>query len=203
MSVTLTTYAGLKAAIADRYPRADITGEADNFIAAAEAEFNRILRLPQMVTTNTALAASSRFTALPDGFLEMQRVQLNQGGRRRELRFIGEEAAARVDDGTGGTPRHWDVIGVQIELLPAPTAAVSLDISYWAQISTITGGVANFLLTSHPDLYLYRSLYEAAIARGDDKRLERYRSAYANVLTAVQRSGKRARYGRAMAVRAA
>lgn len=203
MAVTHSTYAGLKAEVADLYPRADIGSGVDNYIARAEAEFNRVLRLPQMITTNPALAASARFTTLPTGFLEMQRVQLNQGGRRTRLDFIGEEYAPKITDGRTGTPRWWNVIGTQLELLPAPGASVSLDISYWAEVTTIIDGPANFLLTSHPDLYLYRTLLEAAIARGDDKRVTRYTPLYTNALTAVQRLGKRARYGRAMAVRAA
>lgn len=203
MAVTHNTYSGLKAEVADLYPRADIGAGVDNYIARAEAEFNRVLRLPQMITTNLALAASSRFTNLPAGFLEMQRVQLNVGGRRTQLDFIGEEYAPKVTDGTTGTPRWWDVIGTQLELLPAPGSAVSLDISYWAQITSIIGGDPNFLLTSHPDLYLYRTLLEAAIARSDDNRIARYTPFYTNALTAVQRAGKRLRYGRAPAVRAA
>ena len=203
MAVTYTTYTGLKAEVADLYPRADIVAGVDNYIARAEAEFNRVLRLPQMITTNLALAASSRFTNLPAGFLEMQRVQLNVGGRRTRLDFIGEEYAPKVTDGSTGTPRWWDVIGMQLELLPAPGASISLDISYWAAITSIIGGDPNFLLTSHPDLYLYRTLLEAAIARSDDKRIARYTPFYTNALTAVQRAGKRLRYGRAPAVRAA
>lgn len=203
MAVTYTTYSGLKAAVLSRYPRSDLSADMDDFIAAAEAEFNRVLRLPQMIVTNQALAASSRFTNLPAGFLEMQRVQLNVGGRRTRLDFIGEEYAPKVSDGTTGTPRWWAVIGTQIELLPAPGSAVSLDISYWAAIATIIGSDPNFLLTSHPDLYLYRTLLEAAIARSDDKRITRYTPFYTNALTAVQRAGKRLRYGRAPAVRAA
>lgn len=203
MAVTCTTYTGLKAEVADLYPRADIVAGVDNYIARAEAEFNRVLRLPQMITTNLALAASSRFTNLPAGFLEMQRVQLNVGGRRTRLDFIGEEYAPKVTDGSTGTPRWWDVIGMQLELLPAPGASISLDISYWAAITSIIGGDPNFLLTSHPDLYLYRTLLEAAIARSDDKRIARYTPFYTNALTAVQRAGKRLRYGRAPAVRAA
>lgn len=203
MAVTHSSYSGLKNEIADLYPRADIGAGVDNYIARAEAEFNRVLRLPQMITTNAAFAASGRYTDLPAGFLEMQRAQLNIGGRRRRLDFIGEEYAPKVTDGSTGTPRFWDVIGTQLELLPAPGASISLDIAYWAAITTITGGTANFLLTSHPDLYLYRSLLEAAIARSDDKRVQRYLPLYTNALTAVQRAGKRARYGRAMAVRAA
>ena len=203
MAVTCTTYTGLKAEVADLYPRADIVAGVDNYIARAEAEFNRVLRLPQMITTNLALAASSRFTNLPAGFLEMQRVQLNIGGRRTRLGFIGEEYAPKVTDGSTGTPRFWAVIGAQLELLPTPGAAISLDISYWAAITSIIGSDPNFLLTSHPDVYLYRTLLEAAIARGDDKRIARYTPFYTNALTAVQRSGKRLRYGRAPAVRAA
>lgn len=203
MAVSFNTYVGLKTAALSRYPRGDLSADMDDFIAAAEAEFNRVLRLPQMMVTNQALAASSRFTNLPGGFLEMQRVQLNIGGRRTRLGFIGEEYAPKVTDGSTGTPRFWAVIGAQLELLPAPGASISLDISYWAEITTITGGSANFLLTSHPDLYLYRTLLEAAIARGDDNRIARYTPFYTNALTAVQRAGKRLRYGRAPAVRAA
>lgn len=202
MSVSINTYTGLKTAIADRMARTDMSSIMDDFIAAAEAEFNRELRLPGMITSNTGLSASSRFTALPTGFLEMQRLQANIGGRRVRLTFIGEELAPKFDDGSAGTPAFWNIIGTNIELLPAPASAITLDLSYWAELATITGGTANFLLTSHPDLYLYRCLVEASIRMGDDKRLARYTGIYNKVLTDVKRSGKRQRYARGMTVKA-
>lgn len=204
MSSTINTTAGLRTAIVDAMGnRADVLAQVDDFIVLAEAEFNRVLRLPGMVTTNVAFAASARFTDLPTGFEEMLRVQRYEGGERKRIDFIGDEYAPKIDRGIGGTPRYWDVIGLKLELMPAPSAAMTLDISYWADLTTITAGTANFLLTSHPDLYLYRSIIAAAQRMQDDKRLKRYSDLYSQVLGEVQKAGKKQRYGRAMAVRAA
>lgn len=203
MSVSINTYSGLKTAVADRLNRADMTSLMDDLIAEVEAEFNRVIRAQEMITKNTAFAVSGRFTALPSGFLEMVRVIANLNGGRKEVRHLGTEASAIMFDGTTGDPKYWTVTGTNLEVLPEPGGAMTMEIEYFAEITSITGGTANFLLTRYPDLYLYGTCLAGAHRMRDDKRIRQYEERYNRILTEVIKAQKRSRYGRAMVIQVA
>lgn len=57
----LSTFSGLKAAVADYLNRDDLTSVIPGFIALAEAKFNRKLRARQMIKRATATIDSQYF----------------------------------------------------------------------------------------------------------------------------------------------
>ena len=71
--MALTTYAELKASIADWLNRDDLTAAIPDFISLAEAEFQRDIRHRYMIVRSRA-TIDSRFSATPADW--MQSVQL-------------------------------------------------------------------------------------------------------------------------------
>ena len=67
--MAITNYGELKSAISDFLNRSDLTSVIPTFIDFAEAEFNRILRIRQMVARAEAVI-DARFSAVPADFLE-------------------------------------------------------------------------------------------------------------------------------------
>lgn len=201
--MALTNHADLVAAMASRLNRTDLTALLPDFVVMFEAQANRLFRTPEMVTTVSPFAVSSRFTNLPADFLEAKRVTSLYQGQRRQLQAIGTEAGSYYDPAvTSGPPRLYAIVGDQIEVLPGPGGSQSLELTYFARIPALVGG-ANWLMTSHPDVYLYGSLIHAAVHMQDQERTATYKGAYDQAATELMRASKRAQYGRALQVRVA
>lgn len=184
--MAITDYAELQTAVANRMNRTDLAALIPEFVAFAEAEFNRVLRLPLQYEGEAALTVSSRFTDLPADFLEMDRVIWLDGTTRRPMHFVGESSSQWDDDGSDASnwPRFFALRGTKIEVLPAPTGSRNLRISYWKKISALAAGV-NALFQAHPDLYLYRACYEAAVYMMDKERMTFYLGLYDRLMTEV------------------
>lgn len=198
--MAISNYAELQTAVGAWMNRADLASRIPEFIANAEAEFNRTLRLPDMIRIQTAFFATSRYTPLPADFLQMERLVLLSGASRDPLRYIGGDADAEIEDGAPGMPRAYSIRGTSLELLPVPTQSEQLEVSYWARIPSLSTMATNFLLSASPDLYLYRSCLEGALYMQDEKRAVYFQGLYDRVLQQVQESGKAKRYGPAMRV---
>ena len=184
--MALASYNDLLAAVANRMNRSDLAALIPEFVSCAEAEFNRVLRLPFQYTPDALLSVSSRYTNLPADFLQMDRVFWIDNTRRRPLQYAGIDYRTH-DDGTdtSNRPAEYAIKGAQIEIIPAPTVSLSLRISYWAKIPALLGEV-NKLFASHPDLYLYRACYEAAVYMMDQERMTFYLGLYDRLMTEVK-----------------
>ena len=183
--MAISNYANLKASIGDFLNRSDLaTDQSDGstviekFIELAEAEFNRRLRLRSMVTRST-ISVSGQFTDLSSAltdYLELKNITLEPtSGGPIVLEFKTPQA---MDEfrfqraGATGRPICYGLIGFELELGPVPDATYSVEITYYKKIQALTdSNTTNFLLTSHPDLYLYGSLVHSAPYLIDDPRI--------------------------------
>jgi len=202
--VAIANYSDLRAAVAGWMNRTDLTGLIPDFITLFEAEANRVFRAPQMMTTASPFAVAGRFTALPTDFLQIKRVTSLYQGQRRQLIPIGTEAVSSVDRGTRtGAPVWYDIVDEQIELIPSPGGSMSLELVYFGRITPLAASPTNWLLTGHPDVYLYGSLMQAAIYMQDMERLANYKGLFDQAAGELMRQAKRQQYGSALQMRAA
>ena len=75
--MAINTYSTLQTAVANWLDRNDLTDRIPEFVALAEATFNRVLRLRAMETTVAdATPSGSKEDALPTGYLQMREVHL-------------------------------------------------------------------------------------------------------------------------------
>ena len=77
--MAISNYTELQTAVANWLDRDDLTARIPEFIALAEARFNRVLRLRSMETKQTASTAGrpSAIYALPTNYIQMRNFQLN------------------------------------------------------------------------------------------------------------------------------
>ena len=75
--MAITTYAELQTATANWLDRSDMTDRIPEFIELAEANFNRVIRQPDMITKDDSFSISSRYTTLPTDTLEIVRIVLD------------------------------------------------------------------------------------------------------------------------------
>lgn len=217
------TYTELKAAIAEWAHRANIPAATiDLFIDLAEAEFNIRLRCVEQETV-AALACSSKFTDLPSDFLEMRLVEYN-GTKLKNLSYATPEYIAEWrNKEPSGDPLAYSIRGTSIELIPAPGAddpavdgfgsdvspfeegEVSLILTYWAEVPALSdASPTNWLLSAHPNMYLYECLRQLSVYTRDDSSVQRYASLMQGYYQAMKSSDRSKRWGGAsMRVRVA
>jgi len=171
--MSVTNYGELKSTIADFLNRSDLTSVIPTFIDFAEAEFNRNLRVRQMVVRAEA-PIDSRFSAVPADFVEAKDLVIVGTNPVQPLEFITQQEMAQDRNATYTTaakPQYFTVVGSQFEFMPTPDAEYSLEMSYFGKIDALTADSdTNWLLTDYPDLYLYTSLMHSAPYLKDDER---------------------------------
>lgn len=160
--MALATFAELKLALADWMVGQSVSSRLDTFVAMAEAEFNRRLRVRDMLGRSTALAATP-YIPLPFDFLEAKNVTVPcGGGRHRTLRQV---TMFEADDRRGGSgdPGWFVVSGPEMEIVPAPPATgLFVEMVYYAKLPTLSDDQpTNWLLARWPDLYLNCALAHA------------------------------------------
>lgn len=169
----ITTYDELKAAVGSWLKRTSLDTEIPNFIQLAEAHFNRVIRAVEMETraTNTA---DSEFLALPDDFISMRELHI-EGSRDKPLKYVTPQEMTQMEyRGYTGVPFAYTVMDDQIKLFPAPSATNTEDFEmiYLQKIPALSASnTTNWLLDSHPDIYLHGALIQAEGFFYNDRRM--------------------------------
>ena len=192
--MAISTYAELKSSIANFLNRDDLTATIPDFISLAESSINNEIRHWRM-ETRAETTVDSQFTGIPTDWLSTIRFHLTTSGTT-SLDFMSLAAmqtarAARND--AAGTPTNYSLNSSQFELFPTPDTSYSAILMYYAKIPTLSSSNAtNWLLTYHPDVYLYGALLHSAPYLKEDARATTwaalYTAAVARVNTASSRS---------------
>ena len=203
--MAISTYAELQTAVARWLgQRTDLSTYIVDFIALAEAEFNRSLRLTGQIT-RVDQAVSTRWTdisGLAAPIAEMKTVSVTTGGVRYALEYISPDYSQ--DMYSTGKPVYYTRVGNELGVLPPPDTTYTLELIYWRTIPALASTDPNFLLTLAPDLYLYAAVRHGAEFVMDDALLARVTPLYERALLQVQADDqRRATGGTGMMVRAA
>jgi len=183
--MALDTYANLKSSVGDFLNRSDLATDQDDgstviekFIALAEAEFQRRLRVRKMIARST-ISVSGQYTDLSDSltnYLELKNITLEPtSGGPVVLEFKSPQAMDEFRyqrSGATGRPICFGLIGYELELGPVPDATYSVEITFYQKFTPLSdSATTNWILDSHPDLYLYGSLMHSSPYLMDDPRI--------------------------------
>ena len=196
--MAIDTYTNLQTAVENWLARDDLTSRVPEFIALAEAKFNRTLIHPRMETRSTTSVDTSddepEFLSLPTGFQSMRRIRLSGVTGKPRLQFMSQ---TQIDDyrysidNVTDQPVYFTIMGDEIELAPTPNEDYEIEMIYRTNIPALASNSTNWLLTLAPDLYLYGALLESAPYTADDARIGVWGSAMATVLEQVTTHGNR------------
>lgn len=150
--MALANYADLQASIANWLSRTDLGAVIPDFIALAESSIMTDVRLRPTVTT-LATVANQAHVALPADWLEFVYVKYNSD----PLRYIAPDVL-RQNNLLTGDLAHYSVEGERLLLNPTPTSVLTLGVSYHAKLAALSATPTNWLLTAHPDVYLFKSM---------------------------------------------
>lgn len=188
--MALSTYTELKAAIADYLDRSDLTSQIVDFITLAEAEFNRTLFVAQREEVSSASASSGTIT-LPSDFWAMRAIYIDSDPKVFLHQMSLGELRTSYSASATGKPQNFAIqSGNELVLGPSPDATYSLILNYYQKIPALSGSQAtNWLLTDHPDVYLFGSLLQAQYLINDDQRSMLWRARLAQAIDQLNDSG--------------
>ena len=183
------TFAELKVAAANWLDRSDLTDRIPEFIAFAEARFNRVLRIRDMETVSTAIstAAGTREYSLPTGFVQMREFHLTTDPLT-PLSYITPEMMSRIWAGSSqGKPEVFTIIADNVRLGPNPDAVYTTSMLYYKKITALSASATtNDMLTNNPDIYLYGTLLEATPFIMQDERVGLWLAAFEKAVADIQ-----------------
>jgi len=191
--MALSTYAELKASVADWLNRSDLTSAITDFVSLAEAQMERDLRTRQMIVRANA-TINTEYSALPDDYLEAKSFKLTGTNPISPLVFqtINAIDDLQVTYTSSGQPKYFCVIGGQIRVLPTPDTSYVSELIYYGKLSKLsTSNTTNWLLTLSPDVYLYGSLLQAAPYLQDDARIQVWAGLYQKGIDALNIADER------------
>jgi len=195
--MAITTYSELKTSVADFLNRDDLTSVIADFIALGEAQMNRDLRHYSMIKRSVA-EIDTRYSSLPSDFLEPIRLHIDDSYQTRlELTSLDDMLQLRNNTANAtGKPQYYAIVGDSIEVYPTPDADYNTELMYYAKIDALSdSNTSNWVLSSHPDAYLYGSLMQSAPYLKDDNRLTVWASLYAGIISSINRQSERTKYG--------
>lgn len=162
--MALTTYTELKASLANWLNRSDLTTEiADDFIKLAEADLNSKLRVRSMIT-QVSFTIDSETESLPTGFLQIRDFYILSGSTKCPLRYVTPSQMDQMQ-GTSNTglPSTYTILGDTLRFSPKPDAAYTSYLNYYKTFAALSDTTTtNYILASHPAIYLYGALFHAS-----------------------------------------
>lgn len=191
--MSLSTYSGLKTAIADHLDRDDLTSQIDDFIDIAEARHRREIRIREMIQRATA-TASARYLALPARYVQMDSLRLLTDPVT-VLTEINVHEMNRQRLESTGKPKFFTV-HEEIEFDRTPDDSYTAEMLYYAHFQALSGSnTSNGLLSRAPDCYLYASLVAAEPFLGEDERVQVWEQGYLTARDWLKQSDIRGRRG--------
>lgn len=168
--------------------------QVSEFIALAEAGFNRTFRVSAMEEVATAVLNNGN-NALPDNFLSMRALYL---GRESLDGMTPSDMIATYGDCVG-IPTAYTILDSaprKVRLAPQPGADTPVTMIYYSKIEGVSeNNPDNWLLNDHPDIYLWGSLLCAEAFIADDERVAGWERALDKAMSKLIMSDNHDKFG--------
>lgn len=178
--MALANYTDLIGALASWLNRSDYSALLPDFIALAEAEFNRKLRTMDMDARSTATLSDS--IALPADFAGIRSISISG----TYLSYVSASDFFSLDLNGEGYPFYYTIADGQFFFAPFPSGG-NVTITYHQKIPALTStNATNWLMTRAPDLYLFGALAQAEFYGWNDERLPMIKSRVDEIIDQIE-----------------
>ena len=201
--MAVSTYTELKASIANWLNRSDLSDEiADDFIKLTESDLNAKLRIRQMEQIDTVTINAETVT-VPTGFIGVRSFYILQSSNKYPLEYMTPHNMFETKGGSSsGRPRIYTIEAdnetEQFRFAPSPDTSYTGYLSYYKAIAALSdSNASNYILSTHPNIYLYGSLYHAANFLGgiDPDQKQNWLQMYIAGLERCENNDKQDSYG--------
>lgn len=182
--MALNSFSALKTSVADWLNRADLTSQIPDFITMAEARFNRELRCDDM-DVSASLTITSGVATVPTGLRSVRVIKLTASPYGKLIRQP-VDVIENADPQNTGEPQFYCRVGA--EFLKWPATSASAYIRYRKELTPLSDSdTSNWLLASHPDLYLAATLSAAFGLLKDEARFSTWETVAANIIAQINK----------------
>jgi hypothetical protein len=191
--MTIATYSDLQAAIGNWLDHSLFASRTGEFIALFEAAANRRLRVRQQEAMASLVPDTSGAVSIPSDYLAWRRVTWT-GQTRNELEYVHPSyLQAAYPSSPAGVPRIFTIEGSTLKVRPIDTTALEFD--YFQKVPALAGapGGVNWLLTEHPDLYLFGSMVEAEMFGVNDERAPLWKARRDEIFDEIEKLNNKTR----------
>jgi len=191
--MALSNYSELQSSVADFLNRSDLTAVIPDFITLCEADLNRQLRTREM-SLRTRAPLSTQYLKLPDDFIGMRNIELvTNPVTPLEYRNLENLDQHRQNDASG-KPIYYSIMQNNLEFAPVPDSEYTLEIVYYRKLPALATFETNWLLSDHPDVYLYGALSHSAPYLVQDERISVWHGKFNTVIQQIIASDENARF---------
>lgn len=192
----ITTYATLQSAMADWLIKTNLTTQIPQFIQLVEARLKRDRRARKLQTRTFSISSDNM--ALPSDFRSLDSWYLDGPTYYGEIQIVPAdrlgELKARLGD--TGVPAYAAILDTTARFAPAPDGTYSTKMVYWRKLLPLSATqTTNWLLTDHPDIYLYGALIESAPYLKDDARVPVWERRYEQALEELHEETQDRQFG--------
>jgi len=189
--MSITTYGELQTAIGNWLDHSLFTARIPEFIALFEATANRRLRVRQQEVTASLTPGGDGSFAIPADYLAWRRVTWT-GQTRTELQFVHPSyLQAAYPSSPVDVPRIFTIEGSTLKVRPLDSTALEFD--YFQKIPALASNPVNWLLTEHPDLYLFGSMVEAEMFGVNDERAPLWKARRDEIFDEIEKLNNKTR----------
>jgi len=193
--MALSNYSELQSSVANWLNRSDLTNEiTGDFIVLTEKDFNSKLRIRKMVESDSSFSINAETVALPSGFLQVRDLFILSGGTKYALTYMTPPQMDQIKgSSTSGMPVAYTIIGDNFRFAPTPDTTYTGTLNYFKSFDALSdSNTTNYILTNHPAIYLYGSLYHAANFLGgvEPARLQQWQGMYTTALERLERNDR-------------
>ena len=193
--MSLSNYGELKTSVSTLLNRDDLAAVVPDFVKILEANVNRDVKFRNRKMEATAtLSFTGNEAALPSDFIEARAVVFNSSPHIR-LEFLTLSAFQDTYTTTNAANSvHYTITGDKLLVGPYPSTT-TVTLTYYQKLPTLTNDSdTNWLLTGHPDVYLYGSCIASAPYLGEDSRLQTWFGLHDRASGAVAGDDARSRF---------
>jgi hypothetical protein len=183
-------YSGLIQTVVDTLKDDSLEERVPDFIALAEALFNRIL-YPLSDETSEALSATvanEGIIALPTDYKKTRAITYGTSSEALVLKQLGpDDFKARFLGQTAGKPEAYALAGNRVWIGPTPDATYSLTHHYVQGLQGLSqSNQTNWLIEHHPDVYFHGTLMYAELDGWNDERSRNFAETTMEILEQIK-----------------
>lgn len=189
--MAITTFAELKTAVENWLDHQLFTARVPEFIVLFEAAVNRRLRVRQQ-ETSTTLTPSAGDASLPADYLSWRQARW-EGATPVVLGYVEPDyLSAQIPVLTSAFPTLFTIEGSTLSTRSSNTTGITF--KYFAKVAALSDAApTNWLLTAHPDLYLFGSLVEAEMFGVNDERMSLWKGRRDEIFDEIEKLSNKTR----------
>lgn len=185
---TIATYADLQAAIKDLLNRPDLQNQPALWIQLCEAQMNREIRSRWMLSRSQTFIITGEYVPVPTDYVGLKSFLVTSQTPYVPLKFQTPEVMDELSQRRStfmDCPVDFTVLGSEFRFSPIPDQTYAAQLLYYQRIPALATNSTNWLLTNHPDAYLYGSALQGLPYLSDDDRAEGWAQIYAQIIDSI------------------